>query len=233
MSSATRRLNRTLARTLQIQVVRADRRPVVLGKAWLAQLIHFNRLLESVSGINGDVVECGVASGSTLAMLASLTAVQRQSRRLWGFDSWAGLPQPSRADLESDASIATPGMFAHASTMTVRDELRAFGMTDEEIAREVKLVPGWFSETLPTYSGRIALLHIDVDLYESYLDCLQHLWPSLEIGGVVAFDEYGEPDRWPGAKRAVDEFLQASGTGASELHCDAASGKWWVQRVGA
>jgi hypothetical protein len=35
---------------------------------------------------------------------------------------------------------------------------------------------------------------------------LEHLWPLVVPGGVVAFDEYGIPP-WEGESRAVDEFF--------------------------
>jgi hypothetical protein len=209
--------------------VQARTRGVALDRAWFAKLVHFDRLVEKISDVDGDVVECGVANGSSLATLASLLKAHGQDRRIWGFDSWAGLPSPSGADL-GDASIAASGMFSQASTMKVRDELRAYGLTDDEIAQTVKLVPGLFSETLPEYNGQIALLHVDVDLYQSYWDCLANLWPQVAAGGIVAFDEYGEPDTWPGAQRAVDEFLATHSADATNLHHDESSGKWWVMK---
>jgi hypothetical protein len=119
-------------------------------------------------------------------------------------------------------------MFSHSSTRKVHDELLAYGVTDEEIARTVTLVPGLFSETLPHHKKPIALLHVDVDLYQSYADCLVNLWPRVEAGGIVAFDEYGEPDTWPGARRAVDEFLAEHSLDPAALHHDEVSDKWWM-----
>lgn len=231
MSDFTRSINRALQQTAGVQVVRAHTRRVALDKHWFARLVHFNRLVERISHVTGDVVECGVADGTSLGMLASLLKAHGQARRVWGFDSWTGLPSPSHADL-GDASIAVNGMFSHSSTAKVRDELLAYGLTDDDITRAITLVPGPFSETLPHRQGRIALLHIDADLYQSYLDCLTNLWPRIEVGGIVAFDEYGEPDTWPGARRAVDEFLAAQSAGDTELHHDEMSDKWWVIKNG-
>jgi O-methyltransferase len=212
-----------------VEVVPARTPRVSLSSEWFARVLHFNRLIETIAEVKGDIVECGVADGSSLATFASLLKANRQDRRVWGFDSWAGLPSPSQADL-GDASIAAGGMFSYSSTKRVRDELLAYGLGEEEIARKIKLVPGLFSETLPRYDGRVALLHIDADLYQSYLDCLQTLWPRIEVGGVVAFDEYGEPEAWPGAQRAVDEFFAGRSAEVSELHHDEPSGKWWLSR---
>jgi O-methyltransferase len=201
-----------------------------LNREWFAKVVHFYRLVEKIAAVDGDVVECGVADGSSLAALTILVSIHGQIRQVWGFDSWAGLPAPSGADL-GDASIAVGGMFSHASTIRVRDELLAYGLTDQEITQTVRLVPGLFSETLPPHKGRIALLHVDVDLYQSYLDCLTHLWPQVQAGGIVAFDEYEETDSWPGARRAVDEFFASRSAEVTDLRHDESSGKWWVMKT--
>ena len=230
MSTFTRSINRILGQTIGVQIVPAHVRRVALDGGWFARLVHFNSLVENIVAVDGDVVECGVADGASLAVLASLLKVHGQARRVWGFDSWDGLPAPSDADM-GEASIAVGGMFSQASTAKVRDELLAYGLTGEEIARTVRLVPGLFSDTLPGYQGRIALLHVDVDLYQSYLDCLTRLWPRVEVGGIVAFDEYGEDDAWPGARRAVDEFFAATpSVDATDMRHDEISGKWWIMK---
>ena len=54
--------------------------------------------------------------------------------------------------------------------------------------------------------GKIALLHLDVDLYQSYKDCLTHLFPKVASGGVILFDER-ESETYPGGKKAIDEFM--------------------------
>jgi len=231
MGAFTRSINRVLGQTVGVQIVPARARRVALGSGWFARLVYFNSLVEKIAAVDGDVVECGVADGSSLASLASLLKVYGQTRQVWGFDSWEGLPTPSDADL-GDASIAVSGMFSSASTAKVRDELLAYGLTGQEIAKSVKLVPGLFSETLPGYKGHIALLHVDVDLYQSYSDCLTNLWPHVEGGGIVAFDEYGKDDTWPGARRAVDEFLASASVDASEMRHDESSGKWWIMKNG-
>jgi O-methyltransferase len=64
-------------------------------------------------------------------------------------------------------------------------------------------------ETLPTNApGRLALLRLDTDWYESTKQELEHLYPRLEAGGVLIIDDYGH---WDGARRAVDEYLEKTG----------------------
>jgi predicted O-methyltransferase YrrM len=118
-------------------------------------------------------------------------------------------------------------MFAWASPSVVRAEFRAHGLDPAS----VELVRGSFDETLPGYAGTIALLHVDADLYESYRVTLSELWPRLAIGGVVAFDEYDDSAAWPGARRAVDEFLQSLPPGSAELRRDGAAGKSFAVKL--
>ena len=87
------------------------------------------------------------------------------------------------------------------------------------------LVKGFFNRSLSHYPPRpIALLHIDSDLYESYRDPLTHLYRWVAPGGIVAFDEYEQEEKWPGARRAIDEFF---GDRARDFRHDASSGKYY------
>ncbi len=66
-------------------------------------------------------------------------------------------------------------------------------------------VKGKVEETIPgDLPGKIALLRLDTDWYESTRHELEHLWPLLVPGGVLIIDDYGH---WAGARRAVDEFF--------------------------
>jgi O-methyltransferase len=63
-----------------------------------------------------------------------------------------------------------------------------YGLLDEQ----VRFVKGWFRDTLPTAPiGRLAVLRLDGDLYESTMEALIHLYPKLSPGGYVIVDDYG------------------------------------------
>ena len=228
MSQLTRRINRLLGRTVGVQIIPGRTRSVPLSSEWFTQMMYFTDLLRRTADVPGDIVECGVADGRSLAMLASLLRAMggTNHRHVWGFDAWAGLPSPSHADMAHEKSVATRGMFDYASTCRVREELAAHGWSDEAVNESITLVPGYFEDALPSFDKKISLLHIDVDLYESYRSCLTYLWPSVQPGGIVALDEYEEIEQWPGARRAVDEFLGSLATGAASLHEDERAGKW-------
>ena len=78
-----------------------------------------------------------------------------------------------------------------------------------EILETSHLIKGRFKETLPhTDLGKIAVLHIDGDWYESVKVCLEQLYDRVSSGGIIQIDDYGH---WEGARKAVDEFFDNRG----------------------
>lgn len=68
-------------------------------------------------------------------------------------------------------------------------------------------VKGKVEDTLPVNkpAGKIALLRLDTDWYESTKHELNILFPMLVQNGVLIIDDYGH---WQGCRKAVDEYIQ-------------------------
>jgi O-methyltransferase len=148
--------------------------------------------------VPGDFVEFGTWRGGSLCLVAHLWEKMGQHRTLWGFDSFEGLPASSSA---RDGAALRPGMFGN----TDFDEVRAF-FTGKGLS-SVRLVKGWFQDTLPQLEGhRFALCHIDVDLHDSVKLVLERAYPRMAPGGIVIIDDYGHP-HCNGATVATEEFF--------------------------
>jgi len=200
-----RLLNKILISSVGMKVVSAD--SLAITKGTRGCLLYFWSLLNSLKNVQGDIVECGVSSGTSFAVLCILVGHSGIRRHIWGFDSFEGLPSPGNDDLSSPKSKAERGLYPASPEMVI-STLRAIGVDEYIINNQITLVKGPFSQTLPKYSGSlIALLHIDADLYDSYKVSLENLWPKIAVGGITAFDEYELSDKWPGAKKAVDEYF--------------------------
>lgn len=170
----------------------------------LDRYLYFKDMVEKVQGIEGDIVECGVSLGHGALLFTLFSDYIGKPRIYYGFDSFEGFPDPVEKD--EVTPITGKGFWANPPD-TVLKVLRD-GRLDENIIRNrIHLVKGWFNETLPKYEGRIALLHLDCDLYVSYKLSLETLYDKVEPGGVIMFDEYGD-SRWPGASKAIDEFFR-------------------------
>jgi O-methyltransferase len=159
--------------------------------------ILYTLLLQSAA-IPGDVWECGVYKGGTAAMMAAVMNAKIPSKRLYLFDTFAGMPQ---TDPTKDWHIE--GDFSDTSLAAVKEYV---GHADTCIFR-----PGFIPETFGGLeANRIAIAHIDVDTYRSVLDCVAFIWPRLPVGGLLVFDDYGFPT-CRGARVAVDEFFASTG----------------------
>jgi hypothetical protein len=169
----------------------------------LDRYLYFKDMVESVVEVEGDIVECGVSIGHGALLFSLFGEYVGKRRTYYGFDSFEGFPDPIAQDEKTP--ITGRGFWANPPD-TVLKVLRDGRLTDDFINAHIRLVKGWFDRTLPSYEGRIAMLHLDCDLYDSYKIALETLYPKVQPGGVIMFDEYGDA-RWPGASKAIDEFF--------------------------
>ncbi len=205
-----RPLNYVLRKTTGLEVQRSGTARKELAIPLVSftanRLIYFYDLLCKIEHIDGDIVECGVGWGRSLYALSVLSRHFDKGRYFFGFDSFQGLPEPSQEDEPQRISIEK-GRYATTKNRVIRYLLNS-GVEKEFIDSRINLIEGFFSETLPHYNARrIALLHLDCNLYQSYLDALRHLYDKVAKGGIIAFDEYYASSKFNGARKAVDKFF--------------------------
>ncbi|MFN8606129.1 MAG: TylF/MycF/NovP-related O-methyltransferase [Vulcanimicrobiota bacterium] len=172
-----------------------------------AGLDNLQRCLQQIlaAGVAGDLIECGVwRGGSCIFMRGFLRAHGERGRQVWVADSFQGLPQPDAQQSPLDAIahefLKEIGGLS-CSLEEVMENFRRFDLLD----RQVRFLPGWFSDTLMTAPiEKLALIRLDADYYESTREALQALYPRLSVGGFIIIDDYGSPAL--GARQAVDDF---------------------------
>lgn len=161
-------------------------------------------------GVEGDVVELGTCDGLSTRVIAAVMEWQKSEKNLHLFDSFQGLPEFSQEDRPNhpylregvDHPWAKPGMFA-VSPDTLLSNLSLFDLLGTKI-----VVPGWFEDTVPNeLPEKICFAHLDGDLYESIKTSIEGVYPRLSKGAICVIDDYNFP-AFPGAKKAVDEFLE-------------------------
>ncbi|KXZ56456.1 hypothetical protein GPECTOR_1g408 [Gonium pectorale] len=176
--------------------------------------------------VPGDIVETGVyKGGSGIFMCMLLKEWDLCGRTYWGYDSFQGLPEPVAEDQGGSGMVGTPGMFNFGLKKTYANFAK-YGLTDPTL---VKLVPGWFNETLPNAEVKqIAFLRLDGDMFTSTHEALMHLYSKVPVGGIVYVDDYGG---FNGCRLAVDTFRTLYGI-TSPLNWvregdDTVEAVWW------
>jgi O-methyltransferase len=182
------------------------------------RLDHLERCtLEVVRrGVPGDLLEAGVwRGGAVILMRAVLEACGDRERVVWAADSFAGLPRPDPARYPADAGDRHHRFGELAVPLEqVRANFARYGLLDER----VRFLPGWFRDTLGRAEiGRLALVRVDADMYESTIDVLRHLYPKLSVGGYVIVDDYGAV---PGCRAATEDFRREAGVTEPLEHVD-------------
>ncbi len=186
------------------------------GKDWpsdaetMIGTIRLDNLQECIAdvlqrGVEGDFIETGVwRGGATIFMRAVLKVYGVEDRVVWAADSFEGLPRPEQGGFRQDVGDVFWGYDALAvSLKDVKAAFERYGLLDEQ----VKFLPGWFRDTLPTAPiERLALLRLDGDMYDSTIVALEALYPKLSPGGYVIVDDYGAV---PACKSAVDDYRSA------------------------
>jgi O-methyltransferase len=185
-------------------------------------LLNLKRRCLEHRGGDGAFVECGVARGGCLALMAYIAGPEQL---VWGFDSFEELPALTAEDQDSgtelvgfrcsgpDGEHAVPATFA---TLNVP-------------MGNVRVVKGWFEESLPVHLreiGEISVLRLDSDWYASTKFFLETLYDSVVPGGAVIIDDYF---MFAGCRKAVDEFRAARGIEAKLHVTDPRTEAYWYK----
>jgi len=152
-------------------------------------------------GIPGDLIECGVLrGGAAIFMRGYLAAHHVTDRIVWVADSFQGLPPPTLPQDREQRLTADLFPMLAIDLDTVRNLFERYGLLDDQ----VRFLPGWFKDTLPSAPvENLSLLRLDGDLYESTIDALESLYDKVSAGGFVIIDDYGA---LPPCRQAVTDF---------------------------
>lgn len=193
--------------------------PKFASRQSIAKFLTKYELFKQILEVNGSIVECGVLHGAgtlTWAKLSSIFEPANHTRKVIGFDTFEGFPGVSEADTRTGQfhDLAKGGLTGSAKrnverAVEVYDLNRAIG----HIAK-VELVEGDLTQTAPAYLEAnphlvVALLYLDVDLYEPTRKALEVFLPRMPKGAIVVFDELNAKI-FPGETQAVAETVGLS-----------------------
>ena len=153
-----------------IKAARTERESLLTGN----EAFMLFSLARAQRGLDGDMAEVGVYQGCS----AKIISMASGATPLHLFDTFTGLPNPN-AD---ERTRLRRGQYA-SSLVSVQDYL-----VDQ---RNISFYSGVFPETsTPIADLRFSLVHLDVDLKTSTLDCLEFFYPRMVPGGVILTHDY-------------------------------------------
>lgn len=181
----------------------------------LSLFLAKNEIFQRLVGVHGHIVEGGVFLGGGLMTWAQLSAIHEpfnHTRRIVGFDTFAGFVRLSGEDSGDLLPYAEPGGLAADAYEDVQQAARLYDLNRPlgHIPR-VELVRGDALETMPRYVEEnahlvVAMLYLDFDLYEPTKAAIETFVPRMPKGSIIAFDELNQA-AWPGETLAVLEAI--------------------------
>jgi hypothetical protein len=197
-------------------IERIEAFPKYVTRQSLAKFLTKYEIFKRVLHVNGSFVECGVLHGAGLLCWAKLSSIFEPAnhvRKIIGFDTFEGFPSVSDKDTATGTfndlkrSGLTGSTFEHVrEAVAVYDLNRAVAHI-----QKVELVKGDLVETAPRYLEEnphlvVALLYLDIDLYEPTKKAIEVFLPRMPKGSVIVFDELNARI-FPGETLAVLETL--------------------------
>lgn len=181
----------------------------------VAKLLYINELYQHIIQIPGVIMEFGVWWGQTLVQFENLRAVYEPynyTRKIIGFDTFKGYPNPDKRDGNSE--LVKAGQYAVSKNYI--DYLSAILSCHEaentmSHIKKYELIKGDASKTINAYLSQhpetvIALAYLDMQLYKPTKTVLEKICPYLIKGSVIAMDELNCPD-FPGETMAFKEVI--------------------------
>jgi hypothetical protein len=186
----------------------------------IGRVVYWKHFFDLTKEISGDIVECGVGRGRSLLTISSLNflmdSVEGGQRSIYAYDSFQGFPEPTIED--KSARDPKVGEWSHSpsgryqySPQFILQLLRDGGIPVDEM--DMTITKGFFVDSLKSHPRRpIALLHVDCDLYQSYMDVLNSLFDLVQPGGVLVLDDVVAgadegTEKFPGARKALGKFF--------------------------
>ena len=185
-------------------------------EARFGKFIAHYELYKKIVDLPGAVIECGLFKGNSFFRLAHFRNLleSRYSRKLIGFDVFGSFP---KTDFESDKKYLDAFTNSAGDQSIELNEINK--VMDYKKIENYELIKGDINKTIPEYCKnnehlKIALLHIDVDVYEPSVTILENMYDKVVRGGVLMFDDYGT---FPGETKAIDEFFLDKGLKVKKL----------------
>ncbi len=181
--------------------------------------------LDQAARVDGPLTyfEAGVFTGQSMSIWHATVTGFGLETRIFGADSFEGLP----TTVESDVGDWSAGDFTCPLPVTRRN-LRRHGVPVDE----VRLIEGWFDETLtPELGAEVGTVHVamlDADAYSSTVPVLTFLTDLLDDVAWVVFDDWftgGNFDPTTGRSRGV-------GVEQAFREWHAANPQWQVEERG-
>lgn len=189
--------------------------PRFATKRSVARFLVKHELFKRVLNVNGNIIECGVFNGAglfTWAQLSNIYEPTNHTRKIIGFDTFAGFPSVAEDKDNTGVLQSKKGDLKGSTYNQIQMSVDKYN-AERHLSHipNITLVEGDFMETSVAFLKKnqhtlISLLYLDFDLYEPTKKALEVFLPRMPKGAIIAFDELN-CESFPGETMAMLEML--------------------------
>lgn len=164
------------------------------------RILHCLNMLNHALLFDGDVVECGVASGAVTFPMADMVKSSKTGKTVYACDTFSGLPYDDCLD----------------PNMTHKKGEFNYGLNFKNIMAnrtdlKIRTVEGLVEDTLEENLGgkQFCFVFLDMDLYKPTKFALKFFLDKMSIGGIIGLHDF-DWRKCPGIRKAVEEELTSN-----------------------
>lgn len=182
----------------------------------LTKILFVDEAYRLILGLPGVIVEFGTWWGQNLILFENLRAIYEPfnaSRRILGFDTFAGYSSISKKDRPSE-TIKTGGYEVSRGYDVYLKALLDYHEQNNVLAavKKHELIKGDVTKSAPKFFKKnrdtiVALAYFDMALYQPTKIALRAIRPNLIPGSVLILDEFNNRD-YPGETLAFLEMFR-------------------------
>lgn len=189
--------------------------PLFNSRQVFMRQLFFYELYQKILNTHGVIMEFGCRWGTNLSTLISIRGIlepYNHNRTIVGFDTFQGLSGVSAKDY--DGSLVQEG--AYKTSKNYKQYLEKILENLEFLCpinhiKKHKIIEGDVKSTFPNYikdnpQTVVALVYLDMDIYEPTKFVLDNIKPYLTKGSIVVFDEMNWKE-FPGPTIALKEIF--------------------------
>jgi len=194
--------------------------PVFTPRYNLARFLSHYELFKMMCMIPGNIIDIGVYRGCstfTWAKLCEIFCPTDIRKKVYAFDTFEGFTELSEFDgcVNENEDVKKGGYFCGENIendLRLAQDAMNFDRHLHHINR-IEFIKGDVVKTIPEFINtkgpgfRVALLNLDVDLYNPTKIALEYFVPLMVRGGIIILDEYAV-DTFGGESYAVDEYFE-------------------------
>ncbi len=124
--------------------------------------------------VKGSILEVGVFRGGSIKRIGESVRKEKLNNEIIGIDTFNGLPPGERWNnskrMNNNNYFKVKKLLKHLKIVLIKGEFK--------------------NKNYILDRKRFCFIHLDCDLYKSYIDCLNYLKPKLNKGGIIFFDDY-------------------------------------------